>query len=305
MGKNLKGKEIGKGIDQRPDKTYRARYVDGFGKRVEKHFTNVKDAKSWLATEKANKSCLTRSDSPEIRVDEFFNFWISEHGHDLAPNTVRNYTERYEKNIQPYIGRMKLVDVKPKHCKHILNEMEDNYAGSTVRQAYIAMGTMLRYAVDNGYISKHPMDGIGFNKSVRAKDDYRYLTREEQTKFLEVAKRSHNYHQYAFLLETGLRTSEMIGLTWHDIDWENRTLTVRKNVEYRYKVGKWRAGSTKSKASYRTIPLTNRAMEILELVYSTVKTRKQSPLLNTKLEYLDRRSGQKESFLMKDLVFIN
>ena len=46
-------------------------------------------------------------------------------------------------------------------------------------------------------------------------------------------------------------------------------------------------------------------MEILELVYSTVKTRKKSPLLNTKLEYLDRKSGKIESFWMKDLVFIN
>ncbi len=34
---------------------------------------------------------------------------------------------------------------------------------------------------------------------------------------LEAAKRSHNYRQYALLLETGLRTSEMIGLTWDSI----------------------------------------------------------------------------------------
>ena len=39
MGKNLKGQEIGKGIDQRPDKTYRARYVNSLVKRVEEHFS--------------------------------------------------------------------------------------------------------------------------------------------------------------------------------------------------------------------------------------------------------------------------
>ena len=305
MGKNLKGQEIGKGISQRPDKTYRARYVNSLGKRVEKNFTNLKDAQAWLAAERAVKTCLSKSNSPDMKVDELFKVWIKVHGHDLSPNTVRNYTDRYERNIKPYIGRKKLVDVKPQDCKHILNEMEDDYAGSTVRQAFIAMGTMFKYAKDNGYIDKHPMDGVGFNKSVRAKDDHRYLTREEQARFLEVAKRSHNYYQYAFLLETGLRTSEMIGLTWHDIDWKNRTITVRRNLEYRYKFGQWRAGTTKSKASYRTIPLTNRAMEILEIVHSTVKTRKQSPLLNTELEYLDRKSGKYERFSMKDLVFIN
>ena len=48
MGKNLKGQEIGKGISQRPDKTYRARYVNSLGKCVEENFTNLKDAQAWL-----------------------------------------------------------------------------------------------------------------------------------------------------------------------------------------------------------------------------------------------------------------
>ncbi len=39
--------------------------------------------------------------------------------------------------------------------------------------------------------------------------------------FLETAKRSHNYNQYALILETGLRTGEMIGLTWDAIDFES------------------------------------------------------------------------------------
>ena len=39
------------------------------------------------------------------------------------------------------------------------------------------------------------------------------LKKQEQTSFLETAKRSHNYRQYVLLLETGLRTSELIGLT--------------------------------------------------------------------------------------------
>ena len=58
------------------------------------------------------------------------------------------------------------------------------------------------------------MDGVRYTKPVRAVSDIHFLTVDEQNKFLEAAKRSHNYRQYALLLETGLRTSEMIGLTW-------------------------------------------------------------------------------------------
>ena len=49
MGKNLKGKELGKGISQRKDGRYSARFVASTGKRVEKYFTYVGDARQWLA----------------------------------------------------------------------------------------------------------------------------------------------------------------------------------------------------------------------------------------------------------------
>lgn len=112
---------------------------------------------------------------------------------------------------------MLMSDVKPMHCKVVLNRMEVDYAGSTIKQTYIAMGTMFRAAVSNDIIAKHPMDGVRYTKPVRAVSDIHFLTVEEQNKFLEAAKRSHNYRQYALLLETGLRTSEMIGLTWDSI----------------------------------------------------------------------------------------
>ena len=42
----------------------------------------------------------------------------------------------------------------------VLNQMEADYAGSTIRQTYIAMGTMFRAALMNDLIAKHPMDGV-------------------------------------------------------------------------------------------------------------------------------------------------
>ena len=87
--------------------------------------------------------------------------------------------------------------------------MDANYAGSTIRQTYVAMGTMFKAAKMNDLISKHPMDGVHFTKPVRAKDDIKFLTRKDQRTFLETAQRSHNYLHYALILETGLRTGEM------------------------------------------------------------------------------------------------
>ena len=231
--------------------------------------------------------------------------WIENIVGDLAPNTLRNYRERYKQNIQPIIGKMLLSDVKPMHCKKVLLSMDADYAGSTIRQTYITMGTMFKAAKMNDLIAKHPMDGVRFTKPVRATDDIKFLTRDEQRVFLETAKRSRNYNQYTLILETGLRTGEMIGLTWDAIDFEKRTLTVNKTLEFRHGEQYWRAGPPKTQHSYRTIPLTDRAYEILKGIWDSRPEQKESPTLGKTLEYIDRRTGVSSQLVMRDLVFIN
>lgn len=305
MGKNLKGREIGKGICQRKDGLYVARFLSRTGTRITKNFRTVPEARNWLEESKYADKHTEAILAPDIIVEEWFQFWISNIVCGLAPNTIRNYRERYNRNVKPFIGHLKLCDVKPLHCKMILNAMEKDYAGSTIRQTYIAMGTMFRSALMNGMITKHPMDGVRYNKPIRAVNDIRFLTVEEQKKFLEVAKRSHNYYQYALLLETGLRTGELIALTFGDIDWSKRTLTINKTLEYRHSQKCWRAGPPKSSQSYRTIPLTSRAYGILAELYAKRKDRKESEMLSQALEYIDRHTGQTSTLAMRDLVFIN
>lgn len=305
MGKSLRGKECGKGICQRKDGLYHARFVDKAGKRHEKYFQTIPEARNWIEQAKyadKHEDVFVPSDTT---VDAWFSFWIENIVGDLAPNTLRNYRERYKQNIQPIIGKMLLSDVKPMHCKKVLLSMDADYAGSTIRQAYITMGTMFKAAKMNDLIAKHPMDGVRFTKPVRAVDDIKCLTTDEQQKFMEAAKRSHNYAQYALILETGMRTGEVIGLIWDAIDWKARTLTVNKTLEFRHKQKVWRAGPPKTQQSYRTIPLTSHAYDILKQLYSQVSERKESELLNSTLEYMDRRTGETASLCMRDLVFIN
>lgn len=305
MGKNLKGKECGKGIHQRKDGLYSARFVDRFGKRHEKYFQTLPEARNWIEDSKYADKHDDVFVPTDMTVDEWFNFWIENIVGDLAPNTLRNYRERYEHNIKPVMGKMLISNVKPMHCKKVLLDMDANYAGSTIRQTYIAMGTMFKAAKMNDVIAKHPMDGVRYSKPVRAKDDIKFFTREEQSKFLEAARKSHNYEQYALILETGLRTGELIGLTWDAIDFEHRTLTVNKTLEFRHAQQFWRAGPPKTQQSYRTIPLTDRAYDILKKLWDNRHERYESPALSETLEYVDRRTGMMAKLVMRDLVFIN
>ena len=122
-------------------------------------------------------------------------------------------------------------------------------------------------------------------------------TGKRHEKYLPTLPEARNYYQYALILK--------IGLTWDAIDFEKRTLTVNKTLEFRHGKQYWRAGPPKTQHSYRTIPLTSRAYDILKQLYSQVSERKGSELLNSTLEYMDRRTGETASLCMRDLVFIN
>ena len=306
MGKNLKGKELGKGIGQRKDGLYYARCTNKSGQRLEKCFQDLKEARNWQKEQQYRQvHPEIKSAPPKMTVNEWFDFWQTNLLTGLAPNTVRNYRERYEKNAKALLGKLLLTEVRPMHCKAVFNGMTGTYAGSTIRQAYIALGAMFKAAKENGLIEKHPMDGVRFDSPVKAVDEIRFLTVSEQKAFLEIAKRSHNYAQYALILETGLRTGEVIGLTWDVIDWENHTLTVNKTMEFRHKQHEWRAGPPKTKKSYRTIPLTDTAYQILRDLYLGREYRKEAPELDKELTYIDRRTAKQAKLHMRDLVFIN
>ena len=306
MGKSLKGKELGKGIGQRKDGLYYARCTNKSGQRLEKCFQDLKEARNWQKEQQYRQvHPEIKSAPPKMTVNEWFDFWQTNLLTGLAPNTVRNYRERYERNAKAILGELLLTEVKPMHCKAVFNGMTGTYAGSTIRQAYIALGSMFKAAKENGLIEKHPMDGVRFDSPIKAVDEIHFLTVSEQKAFLEVAKHSHNYAQYALILETGLRTGEVIGLTWDAIDWENHTLTVNKTIEFRHKQHEWRAGPPKTKKSYRTIPLTDTAYQILRDLYLGREYRKEASELDKVLTYIDRRTAKQAELHMRDLVFIN
>lgn len=306
MGKNLKGKELGKGICQKKDGTYLARFVGGNGKRIEKCFKVLPEARNWLEEARHKDACSGIVLGAGTTVDEWYEFWIKNIVGNRAYDTIRNYRERYEINIRPIVGNLVLQDLKPLHCSLILRKMEEqDYAGATIKQTYTILGTILKAAYENEMIPKNVMNGVKCPKNARAVDDIRFLTVDEQNKLLQVAKRSHNYFQYCFVLDTGLRTSELIGLTWDKVDLSRREITVNKTLKYRYKTKLWEAGPPKSMSSYRTIPLTDRAYEILSILKVRAKDIRRSPELNQTLEFRDLKSGRIDSFNMNDLVFIN
>ena len=264
MGKDLKGKELGVGISQRKDGLYSARFTGRDGKRRQKYFKKLQECRKWIADAQFEDEHGNINVSEDMTVDAWFEYWIKNiKGKTIRWNTLSSYKGRYEKNIKDVIGNMLLKDVKPMHCQNILNIMDNNgYAGGSMERTKITMSCMFSDACENGFIPVNPV-----TKSVKCPQkgsgNTRVLTLNEQEKFLSAARGSVNYNHFLFILQTGVRSSELRGLKWSDIDFENRTIHIRRNVTYDSNNNKFIAGELKTNSGYRDIPMTGTACELL------------------------------------------
>ena len=117
MGKDLKGKELGKGISQRADKYYVGRFANRYGSREQKIFSKLQECRQWLADAQYADEHSNIAFASDMTVKAWFDYWIAMKTRTVRPNTVRNYTERYNRNIHPVIGQVLLSNVKPLQCQ--------------------------------------------------------------------------------------------------------------------------------------------------------------------------------------------
>ena len=264
MGKSLKGKELGTGITQRKDGRYSAKFKSESGKRIEKYFDKLAEARKWLSEAKYEDSHGDISSSTDMTVDAWFNYWISE----IKVKTVRwstlsSYKDRYNKNIKEIIGNMLVSDVKPMHCQNVLNVMDNNgYVGSSMARTKATLSAMFSDACENGLIAVNPV-----TKSVKCpkkpEKNTRVLTLDEQERFLTAARESINYYHFLFILQTGVRSSELRGLKWGDVDFQNRIIHIRRNVTHDSNNNRFITGELKTSSGQRDIPMTKTAYDLL------------------------------------------
>ncbi len=265
MGKSLKGKELGIGISQRKDGLYTARFTDRQGKRRQKYFKKLQECRNWLADMQFQDEHGNINVLGDMTVDAWFDYWIENiKGDNIRRSTRKEYESRYRTKIKEHIGNMLLSEIKPFHCQNILNQLINENKTSTINNNTRGlMYSFFESAVDNELIKINPI-----KRSVKViernkKEERRVLTREEQKLFLEYAKKSPHYNQYAFVLQTGLRVSEVAALRWQDIDFTKRIMSVKHSLILG-EGGKVEIGDTKTMSGQRDIPLTDEAINILK-----------------------------------------
>ena len=89
-------------------------------------FKTIPEAKNWLDEAKYEDKHSDALLSSKTTVNEWFEFWLENLVSDLAPNTIRNYRERYTRDVRPVIGDLRLSDVKPMETAWSFKRSNDN-----------------------------------------------------------------------------------------------------------------------------------------------------------------------------------
>ena len=124
MGKDLKGKELGEGLSQLPDKRYIGRFSSKNGKRIQKTFKSLKECKKWLADSVCDDDCYYQ-DMRNITIKQWVDIWIEYKKSSVKLRTVENYEKLYEVHIKKHLENMQIKNIKAIHCQKVLNEMID------------------------------------------------------------------------------------------------------------------------------------------------------------------------------------
>lgn len=264
MGKSLKGKELGTGISQLKNGQYTGRVTDKTGKRIQKYFKKLAECKKWVADMQyeIDHGNALYSENPTVNI--WYNYWFENVKiPNIKESTQYVLSSAWNRYILPIIGEIPIQNIKPMHCLNVLNDMSNNgYAKGTIKRVRTTMHDFFECAVENHIIKTNP---ITKNVKTGGKEpkEIRVLTIQEQRDFLTRTQNTANYNFFAFALQTGMRVGELLALTWNDIDFKNKTISVNKTISLS-KDGKQKINTPKTESGNRIIPLTVEAGKILD-----------------------------------------
>lgn len=199
----------------------------------------------------------------KMTVAELIDEWLKYKKNKLAIKTYKNYEIRC-KVIKASLGHIKLINLTTKLLEDFYNDLIDNtnYATKTIRHYQVLVGTILNDAIKWEYIQTNPNDKID---KIKVKNkEIQYYTPEEVEKLLEALKDEPlKYKALIYLaLDSGARRGELTGLTWKDVDLNNKSININKTTQYASGYGTFEK-ETKNKTSNRIIYLSETTIHIL------------------------------------------
>lgn len=256
----------GENIYRRKDGRYEGRYVIGktisgktrFGYVYGHQYAQVKKALLLKKADLAQKSVFDNGNCQET-VAEWLAHWMeNEILGSVKASSYQTYCNIVKRHLLPALGKLKLASITPAMILDFVATLQNSdLSHNTVKSIFRLLSVAMRCAFEEGMIRKNPCRRIKIQRTEQK--EQRVLTQKEQEK-LKKADFGVNDLPTLLSLYTGMRLGEVCALKWSDIDWGEKTISVKRTVQRitQHKNGRKTAlmiGTPKSLRSHRVIPV--------------------------------------------------
>ena len=194
-------------------------------------------------------------DNEEILFIDYMKKWLKMIKASVEETTYNGYKSIINGRVSDYFNNKKITlqDIKPKHIQDFYQYLlDDGLSGNTVKHYHANIRKALQYAMKTDIIPSNPADKVDlpkieeYNPNFYTSDEVKTLLNEVIGTKLEIPVMIDCFY--------GFRRSEVIGLKWSAIDFENKTITINHTITQSN--GKLIIrDKTKTKSSKRTLPL--------------------------------------------------
>ncbi|MEV9641724.1 site-specific integrase [Mammaliicoccus sciuri] len=202
----------------------------------------------------------------------FIKEWDKKYASKLAKTTHGNHVRKLDLHILPEIGHMKMSQINEFILMKLLDGLQrkDGQDGElsfhSKRDVYRTLKSIFKYAVKWKVLSQNPMDGVEKPKAEDTEEEYQDLQvydEDEIAQLMQIIQNElpHWRAMFTLALAAGMRRGELLGLQWHDIDFDNNQITIHTTIVLTK--GGPHIKRTKTRSSKRTVTLPLSMMEEL------------------------------------------
>ena len=273
--KDSKNRVLRNGESQRKDGTYMYRYTDVRGKRVCVYARTLEDLRvKEQAIQKELNDGIDYAAGEIIVLDLLKRYIATKTG--VRYNTKVGYQFVLSLVSKESFGCLKIRDIKPSDAKQwFIKLYQDGRRYSTITSVRGVLRPAFEMAVEDDIIRRNPFSFQITDVVPNDSKTRQAISGEVKERFLTFIRESRHYSQYydeiIILLGTGMRVSELYGLTRADLDFEARRIKVERQLT-RTRHCEYYVEKPKTASGERYIPMTD---EVYRAFQNAVQRRKQ------------------------------